>query len=487
MESIPLPADARLKETVGFDLLRVPLLGAALRRPLTRAIARAILFVLAAVMVLQGFFGTPLAPKNLATVVTWVHYRGVLVLVLLFLGNFFCMACPFMVARDLARRVLRPPLRWPRRLRNKWPAAVLFAGVLFAYELFDLWGNPWWTASLIAGYFGAAFVVDALFRHASFCKYLCPIGQFNFLSSMVSPLEVRVREPQACASCATLDCIRGSPEGSPVRRRGCEMALFQPRKVGNLDCTFCLDCVYACPHDNVGIVARLPGEEITESGFRSGIGRISRRPDLAAFGVLFSFGALLNAFGMVSPVYAVEGWLAGVMGVTVEWPVLGTLFVAALVVEPMVLLGLAAAFTRRASGRRESLIRVATRYSYALVPLGFGVWLSHYTFHFLTGALTVIPVTRNLLRNLGWTIVGAPDWRLAGLPAGTVYPIETGFISLGLLVSLGVAWRLAAADAGPRRRRRTFLPWALLLLLLAGTALWLLHQPMEMRGTMLRG
>jgi polyferredoxin len=485
--TIPPAAEARREEGTEFDLLRVPLVGAALRRPMTRAVARALLFTAAAVMILQGLFGTQLAPKNLATVVTWVHYRGVLVLVLLLFGNFFCMACPFMVARDLARRVLRPPLRWPRRLRNKWPAVVLFAGMLFAYELFDLWGNPWWTACLIAGYFGGAFLVDALFRHASFCKYVCPIGQFNFLSSMVSPLEVRVRQPGVCASCATLDCIRGSPAGSPERKRGCEMALFQPRKVGNLDCTFCLDCVYACPHDNVGIVARLPGEEIAHGGFRSGLGRISRRADLAALGVLFSFGALLNAFGMVSPVYAVEEWLAGWMGVRAEWPVLGTLFVVALVVEPVILLGLAAAVTRRAAGRRERLIRVATRYSYALVPLGFGVWLSHYTFHFLTGMLTVLPVTQNLLQSLGWTALGEPNWRLAGLPAATVYPIEAGFISLGLLVSLGVAWRLVAADAPAPRRRHAFLPWALLLLTLAGTALWLLGQPMEMRGTMLRG
>ena len=31
--------------------------------------------------------------------------------------------------------------------------------------------------------------------------------------------------------------------------RGCELALVQPRKVGNMDCTFCMDCVRACPHD----------------------------------------------------------------------------------------------------------------------------------------------------------------------------------------------------------------------------------------------
>ena len=52
--------------------------------------------------------------------------------------------------------------------------------------------------------------------------------------------------------------------------------------MGNLDCTFCLDCVHACPHDNVGILAAVPGRTLWSDPFRSGIGRFSRRPDLAA-------------------------------------------------------------------------------------------------------------------------------------------------------------------------------------------------------------
>jgi polyferredoxin len=98
-----------------------------------------------------------------------------------------------MLPRDLVRRFVKPPLRWPRALRTKLLPAGLFVLVLFAYELFDLWGSPWWTAWLIVAYFAAALVVDTLFRDASFCKWVCPIGQFNFVASTVSPLEVQVR------------------------------------------------------------------------------------------------------------------------------------------------------------------------------------------------------------------------------------------------------------------------------------------------------
>ena len=443
------------------------------------------LLVLAAAMIVHGFLGPQLAPKNLATLLTWVHYRGVLVLVLLLAGNLFCMACPFILARDLARRFFKPVLRWPRRLRHKGLALGLFVLVLFAYELFDLWGSPWWTAWLILAYFAGALVVDSLFRNASFCKWVCPIGQFNFVASTVSPLEVAVRDPDVCARCTTLDCIRGTraaEDRAIVVQRGCELALFQPKKVGNMDCTFCLDCVAACPYDNVALTTRLPASELWTDPRRSGVGFFSRRKDLSALAILFTFGALLNAFGMVSPVYAVQAWLAGRMGTSHEAPVLGALFLLALVVEPVLLLGLTAWLTRRGAGTREPLLPLVTRFAYALVPLGFGIWLAHYSFHLLTGLWTFVPVAQSALADLGLPGLGAPQWGLGGLSEGAVYPLELGFLGLGLLGSTLVAYRIAEREY-PARALRAFVPWAGLCLLLAATAVWLLSQPMEMRGT----
>ena len=438
------------------------------------------LFALAAVMIVHGFLGPQLAPRNLSTLLTWVHYRGALVLVLLAAGNLFCMACPFMLPRAIARRFFKPVRRWPKRLRSKWLSAGLFVAVLFAYELFDLWGSPAWTAALILGYFAGALVVDGLFEKASFCKWVCPVGQFNFVASTISPLEVQVREPDVCARCTTYDCIRGNDRGHDRGRvPGCELNLFLPRKTGNMDCTFCLDCVHACPHDNVAISTRLPGSELWSDAPRSGIGFFSKRKDLAALVLVFTFGALLNAFGMVSPVYAVQSWLAERMGTTQEAPVLGVLFFLLLVVEPVLLMGLAAWLTRRAAGTREPLLPLATRFAYSLVPIGFGVWLAHYSFHLLTGLWTFVPIVQKMLG-------AAPSWHLTGLSPGLVNPLEKGFLGLGLLGSLLVAFRIAEREY-PARALRTFLPWAGLSVLLGAAALWLLSQPMEMRGTFLGG
>ncbi len=86
---------------------------------------------------------------------------------------------------------------------------ALFVAILFTYELFSLWSSPWWTASLALAYFVAVLLIDGLFKHASFCKFVCPIGQFNFIASTLSPLEVQVRDHGVCDRCATKDCIRG--------------------------------------------------------------------------------------------------------------------------------------------------------------------------------------------------------------------------------------------------------------------------------------
>jgi hypothetical protein len=476
-------------ESTPFDLLRTPIIGPLLQWRHSRTVLAIPLLLVSLAMILHGLLGPTISPKNLATVLTWVHFRGALVLIILIAGNFFCMACPFMLARNAMRRFVHPRLNWPRKLRNKWAAVVLFALILFAYELFGLWSSPSLTAWIIAGYFFAVLAVDGLFKHATFCKFLCPLGQFNFIASTVSPLEVAVRDHEVCSSCHTKDCIRGRrAHGSDlvVLQRGCELALFLPEKVGNMDCTFCLDCVHACPHDNIGILSRPPATELMTDPRRSGIGYFSRRKDIAALALLFCFGALMNAFGMVSPAYAVESWLGRVLHIQNQASILGLLFAIFLVVEPAILLGSAAWLTRAWAGVKRPWLPLVLRYSYALVPLGFGMWLAHYGFHFFTGLYTIIPVTQNAFASLGWPILGEPRWMLAGLPKYVVEPLEIGFLLLGLAGSLFITWQLAEEDAGPRRVQ-AFAPWAAVCVLLFLASIWLMAQPMDMRATMMAG
>src|SRR5690606_4332660 len=104
------------------------------RRPGFVRALRTATFVLATLIVLDGFLGPSMAPMNLAGVLPWTWVRGLLVVGLLAAGNWFCMACPFLVPRELGRRFLPARLHWPRALRSKLVAAALIVAYLCAYE-----------------------------------------------------------------------------------------------------------------------------------------------------------------------------------------------------------------------------------------------------------------------------------------------------------------------------------------------------------------
>jgi hypothetical protein len=131
------------------------------------------------------------------------------------------------------------------------------------------------------------------------------------------------------------------------------------------------------------------------------------------------------------------------------------------------------------------LLQIATRYSYALAPFGFGLWLAHYGFHFFTGLYTIVPLTQNAVRTfLGFAMLGEPRWTWVGLPARMVQPVQFGFLILGLFGSLFLVHQFAEEDARDKWPR-AFAPWAAVSLILFLAGAWLIVQPMDMRGTFL--
>ena len=83
-----------------FDLLSVPLVGPALRAQSGRRLLQATLFLVALAVIVDGLFGPQVGSANLAGVVPWTYWRALVVIGLLAAGNFFCMACPFMLFRE---------------------------------------------------------------------------------------------------------------------------------------------------------------------------------------------------------------------------------------------------------------------------------------------------------------------------------------------------------------------------------------------------
>ncbi len=467
------------------DILRWPVVGAVLRSRSGGLVLRSALFVLAMVVVVDGFFGPEMSPMNLAGVLPWTYWRPFVVIGLLVAGNLFCMACPFMLPRSVGRRLVAGSRPWPSALRSKWLAVGLLVTYLWVYEVFALWDSPWWTAWVIVGYFGGALVVDGIFKGASFCKYVCPIGQFNFVGSLVSPLEVRTRSLAVCEACSTQDCIRGR-QGAP----GCDLDLFLPAKVGNLDCTFCMDCVRACPHDNVGVLARFPASELCTDPPRASVGRLGGRWDVAALALVIVFGAFLNAAGMVEPVVGELQRLSTSLGLSSTAPVFTALVLLALVVAPCVFAAAAHWWGARLSLPQLDGRTLACRLALALVPLGLAMWADHFLLHFVNGGATALPVGARALGDVGLG-VGAPDWSLShamGATGDGLMSLQILILDLGLLASLYLGWRVVRPSVERFGRATGVLaPWATFASLLFVIGVWILFQPMEMRGMLMAG
>ena len=290
--------------SAGFDLLHVPWLGRFLRWRHARLALQLPLALGAVALIFDGLRGPQIAAVNLAGVLPWIHWRGLLVLTLFLAGNFFCTACPFTLPRRLAGKWFRREHSWPHWLRGKWLALVLLAVFFWAYETFSLWSSPRETAWLVIGYFGSAFLVDSLFGSGSFCKYVCPIGQFNFACSLVSPLEIKVRSSDVCTTCQSHDCIRGRPGF-----RGCEAQTLSAEQIEQHGLHLLLRLHSGVPAGKRRPHRVAPRNAALSNGFGTGVGQFARRPDLAAVVFLLVFASLANAAGMVQPVLAWEDHL----------------------------------------------------------------------------------------------------------------------------------------------------------------------------------
>src|SRR5262249_41401575 len=85
--SLPLVTPGRAVRRTGFDLLRVPLLGRFLKWRHARLCLQLPLLLLAAAVIYDGLRGPQVGAMNLAGVLPWIHWRGLVILGLLAAGN----------------------------------------------------------------------------------------------------------------------------------------------------------------------------------------------------------------------------------------------------------------------------------------------------------------------------------------------------------------------------------------------------------------
>jgi polyferredoxin/plastocyanin len=388
---------------------------------------------------LAGLFGSPIGNRNIIVTVVWILWWFLLITLLVPLaGRTWCLACPLPFFGEwLARRRLvgvRPDAersrsletgslnwRWPRRWSSTWVQNLLFLALCTFSTI--LVTRPALTAAVLGLMLVAAVVVHAVFRRRTFCRYLCPLNAWMSVYAMTAVVEVRAKDGGRCAGCREHACCTGS-DGA----WGCPWMVNPSKLDRNNHCGLCMECVKACPNDNLTVNAR---------PFCSDT-RITRT-DEAWMALIMIALVIAYSVTLLGPWGTIKRW-ANVTEVG-NWAGFGihaaTVWFMALVVLPAAWFGLAALGRRLAGDRSHSARELFLRYSYLLVPLGLLAWMAF--------SLPLIMVNySHILASLsdpfgwGWDLFGT-----AGVHWSPLRPDLIPVLQIPLLVTgLGLAlWR----------------------------------------------
>ncbi len=424
---------------------------------------------------LAGLLGTPVGNRNFAIVFVWIVWWGLLILALVpFAGRLWCSVCPIPAPGEwLQRRALVTVSgkklwtlgkRWPRRLRNIWLQNAGF--LLLALFSLPLLTQPAITALVLLALLLLATGLSLVYERRVFCRYLCPVGGFVGLYATVAPLELRVRDPQVCASHTEKACYVGNASGY-----GCPWFVFPGSLTRNTPCGLCAECLRACPLDNVVINLRPFGADLMqERGWRL---------DEAFKGLVMLTCAVLYSAVLLGPWGELKAAANAVM--TPAWLGYALAFLALnVLVVPGLFLG-AVTLSRWPDRRVPGALRRAfIGYARVLIPLGLAAWIAFSLGLVLVNGSYALAALADPF-GWGWDLFG-----LAHVPWMPLIPklipylqalILIGGLAAAVSLAVHIAREWARQISGGQRAWLGALPVSLFCLGVTLVLLWLVMGP----------
>ena len=460
-----------------IDLLKMSWLRRLLKSQFTRPLAQIAITTFFLIIIATGLFGNQLSSKNVAPLLTWTIWWGGLVMLILYAGKVWCYACPWDAIAEWSEGLrifgkrkegLSLKLKWPRFMRNIWPATVLFIGLTWIELCFDVTINPRATAYLALTILALAFVSAFVFDRKSFCRYGCLVGRISGLYALFSPVEIRARDQEKCRSCKTISCYKGNEHGAP-----CPTFQNVAQMDQNTYCIMCMECVKTCEKGNIALNLRPWGEDLAHHH--------RPRSDEAYLALLMLSLTGFHGLTMTGAWQQIVDWISQTAGLGESAAF--TVGMTALMVAPALLYGALVAVSRWAA--REPTVtyrQYFIRYAYALLPIALFYHLAHNSEHLLMEGQKVIALLSDPLGQ-EWNILGTTDWSLEPLiNLPTLWIIQVLFVLIGHVFSLWTARRAAGAlFSDSKAALRSQIPMLIAMILFSLMSLWLLKQPMEMR------
>jgi len=429
-----------MAETRRDALVRWPWLRRTLTSRLWSAAAALITLAGFVLAILAGLWGTPAGARNFGIVFVWIVWWAALIIGLVPLfGRLWCAICPIPapgewlqrrgIVQQLPERRLGLGRRWPRRLRNIWLQNASF--LLVALFSMLILTRPAVTGWLLLGFLVVSLALSLVFEGRAFCRYLCPVGGFIGVFSLLAPLELRVKERGVCQQHSPKDCLTGTNCSY-----GCPWGVYPGTLQRNMHCGLCAECLRSCPQDNITINLRLPAADLWVAG--------ERRLD-EAYKVFIMLGcALLYSVVLLGP----WGWLKQLANLETwgGWAIYAAGFLAVNLLVVPGLFWLTSAGARRLAGFPLPTRRLFIDYAYGLVPLGLAAWIAFSLSLVLVNATYALPVLSDPF-GWGWDLLGTAGVHWQPLATGWLPGLQAAVLLAGLAFSILAVYRIARQHA----------------------------------------
>lgn len=446
-----------------------------------RFACQAVVVSLFFLVIAAGLFGNQNPALNIAPILTWTVWWGGLVILIMFAGKAWCWVCPWDAVAGWMEKLrfwsrategLSLNLKWPRPLRNIAIATVLFVGLTWVELGFGVTMRPRVTAYLALTMLAMAIVSAFLFERKGFCRYACLVGRVSGLYAMFAGTEVRAKDRSVCRGCVGKECVQGSQAAY-----GCPTFLFPGYLASNTYCIQCMECVQACPEDNLTVNLRPWGADL--------VAQHRPRTDEAYLALLMLSITGFHGLTMTPNWARLTEWIDG--SLSAGRLAAFSLGMASLMLAPIVAFaGLAwLSFWLGKSGAandRLSFHDYFVRYAYSLLPIALFYHLAHNMEHLLMEGPKVVAMISDPF-GWNWNLLGTAAWNIPPLVSlDVLWILQAGLVLAGHVYSLWIAHHTSRQLFGVRGAAfRSQLPMLAAMIAFSVFSLWLLKQPMEMR------
>lgn len=469
------------------------------------------MFIMFIIIIFAGIFGTQVGNANFAIIFVWIVWFVALIVLLIPLGGrAWCMICPLpapgewidhrsFITKGRERDRSIAVKGWPKSFKNIWLQNISFLGVgLFSGIIMT---RPLVTSIVLSAFIIAAIIFSLKYGRRIFCRYVCPVGGFIGLYSLVAPLEIRVKDKMVCRQHRGKECSTGCDNGY-----GCPWMELPWNMDRNAYCGMCTECLKTCPMDNVSLNVRPFGSDlfITKGrGLDEAYKAFIMLTSAAVYSVIFlgHWGILKDAasiknllwfliyalcfliiqMAIVPGLFYTAVWIGRAWGEG-ERPKARDLFAPARVVINYILrrkttqpdvAETPASWEEESPGKLLPLKLLFIDFAYVLVPMGLAGWIA---FCFSFGLINISYAFHVLNDPFGW------GWNLFGLSKLVWTPylaqwipyIQAPILLFGLVISIRVGYRIIR-DRGISHEKawRSLVPVAMFLTLIVSIFMWI--------------